>query len=167
MIRFNEAIDQMLLESVREHTQRTGHTRDILAGVLGHSVHSPVVAILNSANVLLRDASLSSTGVRTCANVQRNTMRMKRTIYDLFIFTSIRRGSTTRSQLSFYLAVACSGRHRSRRHTATRALAEASFPNASGLPGSACIRLATRCQSLRSVLLNALQCIHAKFDCQR
>jgi signal transduction histidine kinase len=94
MIRFNEAIDQMLTESVREYSQRTERIRDLFAGVLAHDLRSPLGAILNSAEVLLHDNGLSSLSVRALANAQRGAVRMKRMIDDLFIFTRTRLGDT-------------------------------------------------------------------------
>ena len=60
MIRFNEAIDQVLAESVRHYAYRTGRIRDLFAGVLAHDLRSPLGAILNASEVLLHDDNLSS-----------------------------------------------------------------------------------------------------------
>jgi len=92
MIRFNEAIDQMLTESVRQYAQQTEHIRDLFAGVLAHDLRSPLGAILNSAEVLLRDHALSLFSAKAVANAQRGAVRMKRMIDDLFIFTRTRLG---------------------------------------------------------------------------
>lgn len=92
MIRFNEAIDQMLAESVRQYAQRTERIRDLFAAVLAHDLRSPVGAILNSTAVLLQDENLGATSVRAGANLQRSAMRMKLLIDDLFIFTRTRLG---------------------------------------------------------------------------
>ncbi|MFM0625704.1 RsbRD N-terminal domain-containing protein [Paraburkholderia xenovorans] len=58
MIRFNEAIDQVLAESVRHDAYRTERIRDLFAGVLAHDLRSPLGAILNSGGVLLHDDNL-------------------------------------------------------------------------------------------------------------
>jgi len=92
MIRFNEAIDQVLAESVRHYAYRTARIRDLFAGVLAHDLRSPLGAILNSSEVLLHDESLSSASVRAVAFVQRGAMRMKQMIDDLLIFTRTRLG---------------------------------------------------------------------------
>jgi signal transduction histidine kinase len=92
MIRFNEAIDQVLAESVRHYAYRTERIRDLFAGVLAHDLRSPLGAILNSGEVLLRDESLSPASVRAVAFVQRGAMRMKKMIDDLLIFTRTRLG---------------------------------------------------------------------------
>ncbi|WP_227747312.1 sensor histidine kinase [Paraburkholderia franconis] len=94
MIRFNEAIDQMLSESVRRYAEQTRRIGDLFAGVLAHDLRSPLGAILNSAQLLLHDEGLSSTSLRAAANVQRGSMRMKEMIDDLLVFTRGRLGDT-------------------------------------------------------------------------
>ncbi|RZF26623.1 HAMP domain-containing histidine kinase [Paraburkholderia sp. UYCP14C] len=92
MIRFNEAIDQVLAESVRHYAYRTERIRDLFAGVLAHDLRSPLGAILNAGEVLLHDEGLSPASVRAVAFVQRGAMRMKQMIDDLLIFTRNRLG---------------------------------------------------------------------------
>ena len=92
MIRFNEAIDQVLAESVRYYAQRTERIRDLFAGVLAHDLRSPLGAILNSSEVLLQDEGLSAASARALAFVQRGALRMKQMIDDLLIFTRGRLG---------------------------------------------------------------------------
>ncbi|MDR5784556.1 sensor histidine kinase [Caballeronia sp. LZ065] len=92
MIRFNEAIDQVLAESVRHYARRTEGIRDLFAGVLAHDLRSPLGAILNAGEVLLRDDALSPSSVRAVAFVQRGAMRMRKMIDDLLIFTRSRLG---------------------------------------------------------------------------
>jgi signal transduction histidine kinase len=92
MIRFNEAIDQVLAESVRRYAKRTARIRDLFSGVLAHDLRSPLSAILNSSEVLLHDEKLSAKSVRAVAYVQRGALRMKQLIDDLLIFTRNRLG---------------------------------------------------------------------------
>ncbi|GAB7522514.1 sensor histidine kinase [Paraburkholderia sp. 2C] len=94
MIRFNEAIDQMLAESVRQYAQRTERIRDLFAGVLAHDLRSPLGTMLNAAEVLLHDSGLSSPSVRAVAIAQRGAVRMKRMVDDLLVFTRARLGDT-------------------------------------------------------------------------
>ncbi|SDR54109.1 Signal transduction histidine kinase [Paraburkholderia fungorum] len=94
MVRFNEAIDQMVAESVRQFTRRTERIRDLFAGVLAHDMRSPLTAIVNSAHLLLRDENLSSVSLRAGINLQRGTERIRSLVDDLFIFTRTRLGDT-------------------------------------------------------------------------
>ena len=86
MIRFNEAIDQMLSESVRRYAQQTRRIGDLFAGVLAHDLRSPLGAILNSAQLLLLDEGLSSTSVQAAARIHRGSIRMKEMIDNLIHF---------------------------------------------------------------------------------
>ncbi|MGF6768737.1 signal transduction histidine kinase [Paraburkholderia sp. GAS199] len=94
MIRFNEAIDQMLAEAVQQFATNVEQTRELFAGMLAHDLRSPVGAILNTAYILLQDENLSPTSVRAGANLQRSATRVKEMIDDLFIFTRTRLGGT-------------------------------------------------------------------------
>lgn len=94
MIRFNEAIDQMVAASVREFSKRAERIRDLFAGVMAHDMRSPVTAIVNSAHVLLRDEHLSPISLRAGINLQRGAERMRSLVDDLFVFTRTRLGDT-------------------------------------------------------------------------
>lgn len=72
MIRFNEAIDQGLTESVRQFSERTERIRDLFAGVLAHDLRSPLGVLLNSAEILSRDRNLSPASIRATSYVQRS-----------------------------------------------------------------------------------------------
>lgn len=94
MIRFNEAIDQMLAEAIRQFAKNVEQTRDLFSGMLAHDLRSPVGAILNSAHVLLRDQNLSPISIRAATSLQRSATRVKEMIDDLFIFARTRLGDT-------------------------------------------------------------------------
>ncbi|ALL70697.1 sensor histidine kinase (plasmid) [Paraburkholderia caribensis MBA4] len=94
MIRFNEAVDQMVAESVQEFSAITERIRDLFTGVLAHDLRSPVGAILNSARVIMADENPSSTSLRASANLQRSAERVKILIDDLFVFSRTRLGNT-------------------------------------------------------------------------
>jgi signal transduction histidine kinase len=89
MIRFNEAIDQMLAESVGQFAARTERLRDMFAGILAHDLRSPVGAIMASTYLILRDEHLSPTSLRAGANLQRSAERVK-TMIDDFSFIRAR-----------------------------------------------------------------------------
>ncbi|SDR54186.1 Histidine kinase-, DNA gyrase B-, and HSP90-like ATPase [Paraburkholderia fungorum] len=94
MLRFNEAIDQMVAESVRQFSTRSERIRDLFTGVLAHDMRSPVTAIVNSANVLLRDENLSPISLRAGINLQRGVERIKSLVDGLFVFTRTRLGDS-------------------------------------------------------------------------
>ncbi|HDR8964594.1 TPA: sensor histidine kinase [Burkholderia vietnamiensis] len=94
MIRFNEAIDQVLAESVRHYATHTERGRDLFTAVLAHDLRSPLGAILNASQTLHYDVALSPVSVRSAASVQRSAMRMKQMVDDLLVFTRTRLGDT-------------------------------------------------------------------------
>lgn len=52
MIRFNEAIDQAIAESVGHFSSQVERTRNLLLGMLGHDMRSPLNTIVTTANYL-------------------------------------------------------------------------------------------------------------------
>ncbi|MDN8038803.1 sensor histidine kinase [Burkholderia vietnamiensis] len=94
MIRFNEAIDQVLAESIRHYAEHTEHGRDLFTAVLAHDLRSPLGAILNASQALHYDAQLSPASVRSLDFVQRSAKRMNEMIDDMLAFTRTRLGDT-------------------------------------------------------------------------
>ncbi|MGH8385008.1 MAG: ATP-binding protein [Pseudomonas sp.] len=54
MIRFNEAVDQALVESIASYGSAVETTRKLVLGVLAHDLRSPLGAIMMSADLLQR-----------------------------------------------------------------------------------------------------------------
>lgn len=94
VIRFNEAIDQTLSESVRQYTMQVESTRDRFAGVLAHDLRSPLGSIANSAQLILLRDDTSLPCMKAAANVQRSATRMKKMVDDLLDYTRTRLGDT-------------------------------------------------------------------------
>jgi signal transduction histidine kinase len=92
--RFNEAIDQMLTDSIRQYSLRVSQTRDRFAGVLAHDLRSPLGAITNSTEFLMRDETLSKSSLKAVVAVQRSATRMRRMVDDLLDFARTRLGDT-------------------------------------------------------------------------
>ncbi|MDQ0035025.1 signal transduction histidine kinase [Variovorax boronicumulans] len=66
VIRFNEAIDQAVAESVEFFSAETDQLRNVFLGVLGHDLRGPLNAILLTAELISRktkDSPLSEVGV--------------------------------------------------------------------------------------------------------
>jgi len=56
-LRFNEAIDKGLAESVSRYSQAVNESQDVFLGVLGHDLRSPLAVILLSAEFFLNAMS--------------------------------------------------------------------------------------------------------------
>ncbi|WP_339650308.1 HAMP domain-containing sensor histidine kinase [Halopseudomonas pelagia] len=92
LIRFNEAIDQALAESVARYSEAVIENSDIFVGMLGHDLRSPLQVLSFGAAKLKHmedaDNSLNQLGSTMIASVQR----MKQMLDNLMDFTESRIG---------------------------------------------------------------------------
>jgi signal transduction histidine kinase len=92
LVRFDEALDQALIESVARYSAELTRTRDLFVGILAHDLRTPLGAISMSAQYLLRQEDLPAASLRVAVNVQRSGTRMQRIIEYLLDFTRTRLG---------------------------------------------------------------------------
>jgi len=59
LVRFNEAIDQALAESVVKFTEKVDYSKDLLLGILGHDIRSPLGAMSMCAQLVPRVGTLN------------------------------------------------------------------------------------------------------------
>ena len=90
--RFNEAIDEALIEAVGTFTHTTQHFRDQSLGILGHDLRNPLGAIVMGATMLVSSEELSDRSVRIAARMLSSANRMNRMIADLLDLTRTRFG---------------------------------------------------------------------------
>lgn len=83
LIRFNEAIDQALAESVVEYAARAGRSRDTFLAMLGHDLRSPLAAMVNSGEYLLRPEARNGDISAVGARVKRTALMMSGMVNDL------------------------------------------------------------------------------------
>lgn len=87
MIRFNEAIDQALAESISSYSSAVQASRDVFLGILGHDLRTPLSAILMGADVLLRTDELSNRTTKIASRIYTSVKRASRIVGDLLDFT--------------------------------------------------------------------------------
>lgn len=87
MIRFNEAIDQALAESVASYTAAVQASRNIFLGILGHDLRTPLSAIMLGADVLLRTDDLDERGAKIASRIYSSVKRASHIVGDLLDFT--------------------------------------------------------------------------------
>ncbi|WP_277758040.1 sensor histidine kinase [Pseudomonas sp. A34-9] len=87
MIRFNEAIDQALAESISSYTAAVQASRDVFLGVLGHDLRTPLSAILLGADVLLRTDELGTRATKIASRIYTSVKRASHIVGDLLDFT--------------------------------------------------------------------------------
>jgi signal transduction histidine kinase len=87
IMRFNEAVDQALGESIASYNQGAKASRDIFLGILGHDLRTPLGAILLASEVLLRTNDLSSRATKLSSRIFSSVKRASRIVEDLLDFT--------------------------------------------------------------------------------
>jgi signal transduction histidine kinase len=87
MIRFNEAVDQALSESVSSYTTSVQASRNIFLGILGHDLRTPLNAILLGSDVLLRTDDLGERATKITSRIYASVKRATRIVADLLDFT--------------------------------------------------------------------------------
>lgn len=93
MVRFNEAMDQALTESLADYSERLEHARDLFIGVLSHGLRSPLSAAHMSATILMRAELLAAHHLKAVVRIFNGTTRMRSMIDDLLDFTRVRMGA--------------------------------------------------------------------------
>jgi signal transduction histidine kinase len=87
--RFNEAIDQAIIEAVARYTQRTKHSTDLFIGVLGHDIRNPLSTIAMSLEALTRTGRLDEAAARPIRN---GVERIRSVIEQIVDFTRAQAG---------------------------------------------------------------------------
>jgi signal transduction histidine kinase len=93
MTRFNESIDQELAESVNFYTDRVARARELVVGILGHDLRSPLQAIALSTELSLHMGQLNERQTMLSKEVLECTQRMSALINDLLDVTRARFGA--------------------------------------------------------------------------
>ncbi|KJS74077.1 MAG: histidine kinase [Pseudomonas sp. BICA1-14] len=110
IIRFNEAIDQALAESVVCYADAVDAARNVFLGILGHDLRSPLGAILLSADVLLRTGDLPPKPTINVSRIYTSVKRSIKIVGDLLDFTRTHSGVGIPVRMdSEDLAHACEG----------------------------------------------------------
>lgn len=87
MMRFNEAIDQALSESIASYSRAAEAARSIFLGILGHDLRTPLGAILMGSEMLLRSDSMSEKQVKISSGISTSVKRSIQIVEDLLDFT--------------------------------------------------------------------------------
>ncbi|TPG78288.1 sensor histidine kinase [Pseudomonas arsenicoxydans] len=87
LIRFNEAIDQALAESINSYTAAVQASRNVFLGILGHDLRTPLSAILLGADVLLRMDNLGARPTKIASRIYSSVKRASQIVGDLLDFT--------------------------------------------------------------------------------
>ena len=91
VIRFNEAIDQALAESVQSFSEQVEHARNLLLGMLGHDMRNPLNTILITASHLASLNAGAEISEAACRLI-RSGASMKALLDDLVDFNRTKLG---------------------------------------------------------------------------
>ncbi len=93
MVRFNEAIDQALAESVVTYTARADHMRELFLAILGHDLRAPLSSMSMAGDLLtspgLKPEQVGDIGTR----VKRGSRLMSKMVEDLIGYTRTQLGA--------------------------------------------------------------------------
>lgn len=83
MVRFNEAIDQALVESIAAYGHAVETTRKTVLGVLGHDLRTPLGAVTLGADLLRETEELGTRGKRIIAQITTSAQNANQMVSDL------------------------------------------------------------------------------------
>jgi len=92
LIRFDEAIDQALTESVTRFTQDLDTSKEMFLAMLGHDLRTPIGAVLTSAKFMLETKELAEPHLTLTTRILSSTTRMNQMVGALLDFTRSRLG---------------------------------------------------------------------------
>ena len=93
IVRFNEAVDEMLARSVERHSQGVSKSRDMFLAVLGHDLRGPLSGITVAADLLSRPELPESSRLQVAARIRRACSAITSLSSDLLEYTRTRLGS--------------------------------------------------------------------------
>ena len=93
LVRFNEAVDQILSESVIRFGKKLDSDADLLTASIGHDLRNPLNAVMLSAHQLATSKTLSHQEQIAAARIESSTARIAGMLQDLNDFTRTRLGS--------------------------------------------------------------------------
>ncbi|MGQ0508873.1 MAG: ATP-binding protein [Myxococcaceae bacterium] len=91
--RFNEAIDETLVESTARYAETMKNTRDQFLGILGHDLRNPLSSIVLGATQLMKSEGLDDKQARVATRILNSAQRMSRMVGDLLDLTRSRLGT--------------------------------------------------------------------------
>ena len=92
IIRFNDAVDQALSESVVQYSKMEKQARDIFIGILGHDIRTPLNAISIGAETLMRTEALDGKYIQLASRIFNSSARINGMVSGLLDFTHARFG---------------------------------------------------------------------------
>lgn len=105
LVRFNEAIDQALAESIEAYSAKAELTRDLFIGVLGHDLRAPLATIGSAAELLIAFPP-SPAALQLGGTIKRATRHMAGMIENVINYARLQLGGGAASQTAMVDLVA-------------------------------------------------------------
>lgn len=83
LLRFNEAIDQVMTESLGRFTRKLTHSGNLFVGTLVHDFRGPLAAVHNSARALATGRKLDDEQAGLVSQIETSTSLVNRLVSDL------------------------------------------------------------------------------------
>ena len=93
MVRFNEAIDQALAESVVTYSARADHMRELFLAILGHDLRAPLSSMAMAGEMLTRVKTDPAQSADLGERVKRGARLMSSMVADLIGYTRAEMGA--------------------------------------------------------------------------
>jgi signal transduction histidine kinase len=87
IIRFNEAIDQAVAESVARYSTMLRESQNLFLAILGHDVRTPLGAISMNAQILQNDGTMPPRAATIAARILNSVKRVADIVSDLLDFS--------------------------------------------------------------------------------
>lgn len=93
LVRFNEAIDQSIAESITRYSEDLDRSKEMFLAVLGHDLRTPLGAVLMSSQFMLDIGELVEPNLTLTTRIVHSARRMNEMVGDLLDFTRSQLGS--------------------------------------------------------------------------
>lgn len=94
LTRFNEAIDESWVEAIARYSDELSRSRELLLGILGHDLRTPLGAVLMSARVMLDYGDLDERNAKAAGRVFNSAKHMEEMLSALLDVTRMRLGGS-------------------------------------------------------------------------
>ena len=93
LMRFNEAIDQSMAESITRFTEDLDRSKEMFIAILGHDLRTPLGAVTMASQFMLDTGELREPHLTLTSRIARSSKRMNQMVGDLLDFTRSRFGA--------------------------------------------------------------------------
>lgn len=93
LMRFNEAIDQSLAESISRYTEDIDRSKEMFIAVLSHDLRTPISTVMMASQFMLESGDLAEQQSTLTMRILRSAKRMNEMVGDLLDFTRGQLGS--------------------------------------------------------------------------